>query len=143
MRNLERFLSKQMYPYLSLVEGKVAELYHNIDRRSWLVWIKMTYFHGFFRTIPGVLDLEFITAFVKWNFLVSGRKALRIPVKSQRIWELATSIQPAFLIDVDSGQAERFSLRPLELNLHDENAPRQHCNALLEEWDMWTWLIMR
>ena len=33
MRNLETFLSKQMYPYLSLVERKIAEFYHNIDRR--------------------------------------------------------------------------------------------------------------
>ena len=33
-RNIERFPSKQMYPYLSLVERKVAEFYHNIDRRS-------------------------------------------------------------------------------------------------------------
>ena len=56
-RNIERFPSKQMYPYLSLVERKVAEFYHNIDRRSWLVWVKMTYFHCFFRTIPGVLGL--------------------------------------------------------------------------------------
>ena len=54
-RNIERFPSKQMYPYLSLVERKVAEFYHDIDRRSWLVWVKMTYFHRFFRTIPGVL----------------------------------------------------------------------------------------
>ena len=55
MRNIERFPSKQMYPYLSLVERKEAEFYYNIDRRSWLVWVKMTYFHRFFRTIPGVL----------------------------------------------------------------------------------------
>jgi len=34
MRNIERFPSKQMYPYLSLVERKEAEFYHNIDRRS-------------------------------------------------------------------------------------------------------------
>ena len=54
-RNIERFPSKQMYPYLSLVERKVAEFYHNIDRRSWLVWVKMTYFHRFIRTTPGVL----------------------------------------------------------------------------------------
>ena len=38
MRNIETFPSKQMYPYLSLVERKVAEFYHNIDRRRWLVW---------------------------------------------------------------------------------------------------------
>ena len=56
-RNIERFPSKQMYPYLSLVERKVAEFYHNIDRRSWLVWVNMTYFHCFFRTIPGVLNI--------------------------------------------------------------------------------------
>ena len=39
MRNIERFPSKQMYPYLSLVERKVAEFYHNIDRRRYLVWL--------------------------------------------------------------------------------------------------------
>ena len=33
MRNIETFPSKQMYPYLSLDERKVAEFYHNIDRR--------------------------------------------------------------------------------------------------------------
>ena len=32
-RNIETFPSKQMYPYLSLDERKVAEFYHNIDRR--------------------------------------------------------------------------------------------------------------
>ena len=40
MRNVETFPSKQMYPYLSLVKRKVAELNHNIDRRRWLVWLK-------------------------------------------------------------------------------------------------------
>ena len=40
MRNIETFPSKQMYPYLSLDERKVAEFYHNIDRRRWLVWLK-------------------------------------------------------------------------------------------------------
>ena len=59
MRNIERFPSKQMYPYLSLVERKVAEFYHNIDRRRWLVWVKITYFHRFFRTIHGVLTQQF------------------------------------------------------------------------------------
>ena len=56
--NIERFPSKQMYPYLSLVERNVAEFYHNIDRRGWLVWVKMTYFHRFFWTIHGVLDIS-------------------------------------------------------------------------------------
>ena len=53
MRNVETFPSKQMYPYLSLDERKVAEFYHDIDRRFGLV--KMTYFHQLFRTIDGVL----------------------------------------------------------------------------------------
>ena len=57
MRNIEIFPSQQMYPYLSLVERKEAEFYHNIDRRSWLVWVEMTYFHRFFRTIPGARQL--------------------------------------------------------------------------------------
>ena len=34
MRNIETFLSKQMYSYLSLVERKEAEFFHNIDRRG-------------------------------------------------------------------------------------------------------------
>ena len=32
-RNIERYPSKQMYPYLSLVERKEAEFYHKIDER--------------------------------------------------------------------------------------------------------------
>ena len=32
MRNIETFPSKRMYTYLSLVERKEAEFYHNIDR---------------------------------------------------------------------------------------------------------------
>ena len=44
MRNIETFPSKQ----ISLIERKVAEFYHNIDRL-------MTYFHRLFRTIDGVL----------------------------------------------------------------------------------------
>ena len=39
MRNIETFPSKQMYLYLSLVERKVAEFYHNMDRRHYLVWL--------------------------------------------------------------------------------------------------------
>ena len=33
MRNIETFPAKQMYTYLSLVEGKEADFFHNIDRR--------------------------------------------------------------------------------------------------------------
>ena len=47
MRNIETFPSKHMYLYLSLVERKVAEFYHNM--------VKMTYFHRFLQTIDGVL----------------------------------------------------------------------------------------
>ena len=47
MRNIETFPSKQMYPYLSLVERKVADFYHNIDRRRWLVWSKWLIFITF------------------------------------------------------------------------------------------------
>ena len=36
-----------MYLYLSLVERKVAEFYHNIDRRRWLVWLKWLIFVTF------------------------------------------------------------------------------------------------
>ena len=55
MRNIETFSSKQMYLYLSLVEKKVTEFYHNIDRRRYLVWLKWLIFIAFFRTIDGVL----------------------------------------------------------------------------------------
>ena len=67
MRNIETFPWKQMYPYLSLDERKVAEFYHNIDRRSWLVWVKMTYIHRFFRTIPGVLEKHVLSHRGKWH----------------------------------------------------------------------------
>jgi len=33
MRKIETFPPKQMYPYLSLDDRKVAEFYHNIDSR--------------------------------------------------------------------------------------------------------------
>ena len=46
-RNIETFPSKQMYPYLSLVERRVTDFYHNIDRRCWLVWSKWLVFNTF------------------------------------------------------------------------------------------------
>ena len=39
MRNIETFPSNQMYLYLSFVEGILAEFYHNMDRRSSMVWL--------------------------------------------------------------------------------------------------------
>ena len=35
MRNIKAYPSKQMYLYLSLVERKEAEFYHNIDRKGY------------------------------------------------------------------------------------------------------------
>ena len=49
---VETFPSKQMYLYLSLVERKVAEFYHNM--------VKLTYFHCFLRTIDGVIGDDFV-----------------------------------------------------------------------------------
>ena len=43
--------------HFKLHKSRVVEFYHNIDRRRWLVWVEMTYFHRFFRTIHGVLAL--------------------------------------------------------------------------------------
>ena len=42
MRNVETSSSKQMYLYLSLVERKVAEFYHN----TWLKWLVFIAFSG-------------------------------------------------------------------------------------------------
>ena len=50
-RNIETFPSKHMYLYLSLVERKVAEFYHNMDRRHYLVWLKWHIFITFSRKL--------------------------------------------------------------------------------------------
>ena len=47
MRNIKTFPSKQMYLYLSLVERKEKEFYHNIDWRRFLVWFKWLIFIAF------------------------------------------------------------------------------------------------
>ena len=52
MRNIETFLSKQMYSYLSLVERKEAEALISL--------VRMTYFLDFFQTIVGVLMGQFL-----------------------------------------------------------------------------------
>ena len=76
MRNIETFPSKHMYLYLSLVERKVAEFYYNM--------VKMTYFHRFLQTIPGVLfagiRVEEIT--VAEVFQVKGGRS---PVSKKRL----------------------------------------------------------
>ena len=62
MMNIETFPSQQMYPYLSLVERKVTEFYHDLDRRRYLVWLKLLNFITFSRqlmvSLPGHPDLE-------------------------------------------------------------------------------------
>ena len=40
-----------MYLYISLVERKVAELYHNMDRRRYLVWLKWIIFITIWREL--------------------------------------------------------------------------------------------
>ena len=57
MRNIESFPSKHMCLYLSLVERKVAEFYHNMDRRRYLVWLKNLFSSFFFQAIAGVLNV--------------------------------------------------------------------------------------
>ena len=49
--DIETFPSKQKYLYLSLVDRKVAEFQHNIDRRRYLVWLKWLIFITFFRQL--------------------------------------------------------------------------------------------
>ena len=44
MRNIEIFPSKLMYLYFSLVERKVAEFYHDINRRLYLVLLNRLLF---------------------------------------------------------------------------------------------------
>ena len=57
MRNIETYPSKQMYPYLSLVERKVAEFFHNMDVRRYSVWL-LSYFHQYLETFDGVLVIK-------------------------------------------------------------------------------------
>ena len=57
-RNIERFPSKQMYPYLSLVERDVAEFYHTVDRRR-LVWVIFIAFSGEFIVSLGFTEPRF------------------------------------------------------------------------------------
>ena len=45
-----------MYPYLSLVEGKVAEFCLSVQKALFGL-VKMDYFHHFFEGIAGVLGL--------------------------------------------------------------------------------------
>ena len=69
MRNIETFPSKQMYPYLSLVKRKVADFYHNIDRRRWLVWSKWL----IFITFSGQLMVSLLVWLEKGRFFYNAK----------------------------------------------------------------------
>ena len=51
MRNIETFPSKQMYLYLSLAKRNEVEIYHNIDRRRYLVGLKWIIFITIWREL--------------------------------------------------------------------------------------------
>ena len=63
MRTIETFPSQQMYIYLSLVEKKVTEFYHNIDRRCYLVWFKLLNFIVF----PGQFKVSLCACFIAFQ----------------------------------------------------------------------------
>ena len=69
MRNIETFRSKQMYPYLSLVERKVAEFYLNIDRKRWSVWLKWL----IFITFSGQLMVSLLVWLEKGRFFYNAK----------------------------------------------------------------------
>ena len=83
MRNIETFPSKHMYLYLSLVERKVAEFYHNM--------VKMTYFHRFLQTIDGVLVIVFAI------FLSILSKLAQQPFKSPGVSRHCLSVPPELI----------------------------------------------
>ena len=90
MRIIETFPLKQMYPYLSLVERKVAEFYLNIDRMRWLVWLKWL----IFITFSGQLMVSLIDLCHKFTY--SGtfkftKKQIVLPPKhcgGGRAWQI-------------------------------------------------------
>ena len=90
MKNVETFPSKQMYPYISLVERKEAEVYHNIDRRrNWFGY--NDFFHRFFQTIDGVLDKVNRT---QCTFMSPGREHLHGTWHLAHYQNLASGVSP-------------------------------------------------
>ena len=115
MWNIETVPSKQMYPYLSLVEIKVVEFYHNIDRSRWLVWSKWLIFITFsgqfmvslcavhwqsfgitgcvqgslFFKKSGISKTQYLGFVWVSFFLKSLKKALKEPKKAQKTLEAA------------------------------------------------------
>ena len=103
MRNIETFPSKRMYLYLSLVKRKVAEFYHNIDRRRYLVWFKWLIFITFSGQLMVSLEASWTFSvssihtwvllisefFPPWFHLLAARRP-RLPSRWRRRWPLPT-----------------------------------------------------
>ena len=143
MRNIETFPSKQMYPYLSLVERKVAEFYHNINRRHWLVWSKWL----IFITFPDnwwCLDVDwngFTRIFIKELKL---KRKINVKWKSPAAWESKRKKMTGFkLLPVDILSFDHFKeLRTWELLISCILTTSKN----LELWNYWHlvfWPLLR
>ena len=62
MRNIETFPSKQMYLYLSLAKMNGVEIYHNKERRRYLVGLKWIFFITIWRYL--LVSLALVHYFV-------------------------------------------------------------------------------
>ena len=58
MRDIETLPSRQIYLYLSLVERREWEFYHNLDKRGYLVWLECISFFTFWRELMVSLENE-------------------------------------------------------------------------------------
>ena len=108
MRNIETYPSKQMYLYLSLVKRKVAEFYHNIGRRRYLVWFKWLIFIAFSGQLMVSLEASWTFSvssihtwvllisefFPPWFHLLAARRP-RLPSRWRRLRPLPTTPQLA------------------------------------------------
>ena len=96
MRNIETFPSKQMCPYLSLDERKVAEFYHNIDRRRWLVWLKWLNFTNFSGQLMVSLFLviwKFIH-FRSFSVFFTTRESTKFTICASGAWPRIRTLSP-------------------------------------------------
>ena len=71
-----------MYPYLSLVERKVADFNHNIARRHWLVWSKWLIFITFSGQL--MVSLEHLLALTP---LWVSVRVYRVQSWANNIWQ--------------------------------------------------------
>ena len=101
MRNIETFPSKQMYLYLSLVEGKEAEFYHNIVSEMKIYITKKFYRYRWHHDFWQNYSAPSITAeMTSWLLLLSMAafpliKVTEILLKSWLVGSLSS--QPFFL----------------------------------------------